>query len=522
MRSTVSFFLATLLALASARTADADTVLLADGRTVDCTKASKEADGRWKLTFPNGDVHFPGAQVKDAFVEGAEGFVPKNDEERAKAEKGLVPYAGRWVSKAERDSLVAKKGAEVKRRIAEAKAHRLWRNRYKSKTANFEFEYTIPPEIARGYMDILEAYFAYFSKNFNVQRPKEKLKVCFYHDYDTFLEVSGAGWGTLAYYRFVPPRELNFYYDRHRPEETTAILFHEAQHYLSHLFNLSFHIPHCMSESFAEYFAGSKWDPVKKVMVTGGLQEGRLTEVQTDIAKGERRSLSKLLANELGYDDYTWGWTFVHFMMESPKYGPKFRKFYSSMPTAKDFVRSPFRGGEMTTVEGGALTMAFRKYMGIDDLGALEKEWHAYIDEKLKVESVYGFEEAAFAAQQSGRRLRAKRFFKLALEKGSKNPIVMLRYGGLVEHEDSALAQELFRKGIELDPLNTSLYVALGRLLRRTGDEESEKEGKRLLALARDINADDAEAELLLEEALEKVREEPLPAAPAPTPEEGD
>jgi hypothetical protein len=91
-------------------------------------------------------------------------------------------------------------------------------------------------------MDLMETYYSVFTKQFGVARPpKEKLKVCFYHDYETFLEVSGAPYGVLAYYRFVQPRELNFYYDRLRPDETTAIMFHEAQHYLSHLLDLKFH-----------------------------------------------------------------------------------------------------------------------------------------------------------------------------------------------------------------------------------------------------------------------------------------
>lgn len=231
---------------------------------------------------------------------------------------------------------------------------------------------------------MMETYYAYFTRQFSCARPpKEKLKICFYHDYDTFLEVSGASYGVLAYYRFVAPRELNFYYDRLRPDETTAIMFHEAQHYLSHLFDLKFHIPHNFSESMAEYFGGSKWIRATKKMTTGGLQEGRLTEVQTDIAKGERKSLEKLVKNELGYEDYTWGWTFVHFMMETPKYSKKFQTFYRSLSSAKDIKRVSFQG-DMTTIEGPELLRAFKKAMGVDDLAALEKEWNAYIDTKLK------------------------------------------------------------------------------------------------------------------------------------------
>ena len=495
---------AALLALMAfpGRPAAADTILLKDGRTVECKKAEKQEDGAWKLTFEHGEIVVPAALVKDAFCEGAQGYEPKNDEEKALVEKGLVPYEGKWISKTERDSRVARKTAASKKKIEEAKAHREWRNRYKTKTANFEFEYTIPPEIAKSYMDLMETYYGVMTKQFNASRPpKEKLKVCFYHDYDTFLEVSGAGYGVLAYYRFVPPRELNFYYDRLRPDETTAIMFHEAQHFMSHLLDLKFNMPHNLGEAFAEYYGGSKWDPVKKVMTTGGVQEGRLTEVQTDMAAGERKSLQKYLLGELGYDDYTWGWTFVHFMMETPAYGKKFRAFYVALARGKDVQRSS--DGDFTTVQGGQIVSAFKKYMGLEDLAALEKEWYEYINTKLKVTTVYGCEEAAFAALNTGRRLRAERFFKEAVEKGSTNPTLYLRYGDIVRGKDAKQAEDLYRKGLTVDPLNSALYTALGRLLRSQSGEENDTKGKELIRLAMELDPDDAETWLLVEDAHE-------------------
>ncbi len=517
MRTPRLLTLLALLALSSSDAtvppAGADTLLLTDGRTVDCPKAEKQADGSWKITFQNGEIVVPGNQVKDAFLTGAQGYEPKNDEEREKVAKGLVPHDGKWMPTSERDSRLAKRAAETKKRIEEAKAHREWRNRYKAKTANFEFEYTIPPDIAKGYMDLMETYYSVFTKQFGVSRPpKEKLKVCFYHDYETFLEVSGAGYGTLAYYRFVAPRELNFYYDRLRPEQTMAIMFHEAQHYLSHLMNLKFHIPHNFSEAFAEYYGGSTWDAAKKSMGTGGLQEGRLTEIQTDIAAGEKKPLLKFLRNELGYEDYTWGWSFVHFLMETPKYQKKFKQFYLALPNGKDVARTPFQM-DMVTVEGDALLKAFQKYLGAEDIPALEKEWYDYIDKNLKVQTVAGLEEAAFAAASTGRSIRARRLFKEAVDKGSTNPVVYLRYGELLRGEGSEQAEAMFRKGLAIDSLNAELYTELGRTIRGRSGEANEAEGKRLIKLAAELDPDNVETWLLVEDALEKAGP---PAAPKP------
>jgi hypothetical protein len=490
--------------LAGGRPAAADTVLLKDGRTVEAPKAEKRDDGSWALKFKNGDVILPADLVKEAWCVGAEGYLPKNDEEKAKLDKGLVPYEGKWIPKAERDQKAAKKTAEAKKRVEEARAHREWRNRYKEKTTNFEFEYTIPPEIAKNYMALMEAFYAVFTKEFKITKPKERLKVCFYHDYDTFIQVGGAGYGALAYFRFVEPLELNFFYDRLRPEETIAIMYHEVQHYLCHLLNPKFNMPHCFGEGLSEYYGGSTWDPVKKVMTTGGVQEGRLTEVQSDIAKGDMKKLQAYLNGELGYDDYTWGWTFVHFMMETPKYAKKFRQLYAALPNAKDIDRVPSSFG-MVTVDSAGLNKAFKKYMDVDDIAALEKEWHDYVQNKLKITSVVGYEKAAFSAENTGRDIRAKRLFKEAIDKGSKNPVIYLRYGDIIASTDAAEAERMYRKGLEFDPLRAELWTALGRLVRKK-DEEA---GKKLIRLAAEIDPDSVENLLLMEEALEKTGDAP-------------
>ena len=81
-------------------------------------------------------------------------------------------------------------------------------------TRNFIFQYTVDPAVVRSYMDLLEAYLKYFTKEWRISKPRGmgKLKVCFYHDREYFHQVSGAGPGTLAYFRFVEPIELDFFF----------------------------------------------------------------------------------------------------------------------------------------------------------------------------------------------------------------------------------------------------------------------------------------------------------------------
>ena len=68
-------------------------------------------------------------------------------------------------------------------------------------------------------------------------------------------------------------------------------------------------------------------DPKTKKISSGLIQEGRLTEIQTDIAAGEMMELEKLVKTDRMYEHYNWGWSLVHFLMSEPKYQRKFQKF---------------------------------------------------------------------------------------------------------------------------------------------------------------------------------------------------
>lgn len=497
---------AVLLAVPGA--ALADILVLKDGRSIEGVKLEKR-DGSFLVRYPHGEITIPEADVKDAFIEQDGVFEPRNEEEMAKLEQGLVPFEGKWVRKDQRDAAVQKRQERKRRQIEELRAHQMWRNRWKSATQNFEFEYTIMPEVYENYAALMEAYFKEFAKDWGIRRPAKlgRLKVCFYHDYESFLQVGGAGRGVLAYYRFVEPLELNFYYDRYNPVETEQVMFHEASHYLQHLIDIDFGYPHCMGEAMAEYYGASRWDPEKKKLTTGLIQEGRLTEVMTDIQGGEMKRLEDYLSGRLGYDDYTWGWTFVHFMMSTPKYSSKFRRFFMALASAKDIKRVPFTAG-MKTVEGDEILDSFKRYMGVRDLDALEKEWHSYIKDTLKVSTERGYEEAGNAAWRNGQTLKATRFYKLALEKGSRSPSVHSNYATILMNKgQNEEAVALLKKGTEYDPLNSRLWAALARATRRLGTDEAKKEATRLSLLAQEIDPDNVDLIGLIEEALAEAGE---------------
>jgi hypothetical protein len=71
-------------------------------------------------------------------------------------------------------------------------------------------------------------------------------------------------------------------------------MFHESNHYLQSLVDPAFWIPHFPGESLAEYYGASSWDPVKKKLTVGLIQEERLCEIQSDIDAGEGMDLVRL------------------------------------------------------------------------------------------------------------------------------------------------------------------------------------------------------------------------------------
>ncbi len=253
------FLLPAALAAAFSCPAGADTLQFKDGRFVDAAKIV-EAEGGYKIIYSAGEVFVKKDLVVLAHLSDSSGnYVPQNDEEKAKIEKGLVPFDGKWVSKVERDKTVQKRADEAKKVMEEAKKHQEWRDRYITETAHFKFEYTIPQAKCKEYQELMETYFNEFTRKWGIKTDAKtpKLPVCFYHDEEAYYQVSGAPRGAIGYFRFVAPIELNFYYDRNDERLTLDVMFHETNHYLTHLLNPKFDYPAWINESLAEYYGSS-------------------------------------------------------------------------------------------------------------------------------------------------------------------------------------------------------------------------------------------------------------------------
>lgn len=482
---------ALLLATTAPALASDDILQLKDGRVVDGV-TMELTETAIVVKYKNGDVTVPLDRVEDYFVGGRSRETGLTDEDKEKQASGLVRFRGRWITVAKRTQQLEKERRERHEALKDVQAHREWRNRYQFETKNFAIQSTLPPHINERYSQLLEDYFAEFKKMWGIRVPKKwgRLPVCFYHDRDSFNRTAGVSGGTAAYYRFVDPRDLNFYYDRTDPDQTVAVMFHEANHYLTDLMSETFQYPNWVNEAMAEYWAVTVWDADTGKVQIGGIQDGRLVEVKNDIEAGKRYGLRRLITNEnREYEFYYWGWSFVHFMLETKKYEKGFRKFFVQLARGKGVKRS--RGAfNFEYVSGDECLRVFLKNLKLKDgdLEALQTEWYAYIDQ-LESNGTRGLEEAGMSAFAHNRRLRAERLLKAAMEAGSTSISAHIRYAEILRMKPEGLAEaeKILRRAVEIDSLEARVWAHLGYTLW-IGDRK--EDGKRLANLAREIDPD--------------------------------
>jgi len=484
----------------------ADMLQLKDGRVIEGVPMER-IQGGVKVKYKHGDVVIADRLIRDFLQSNPDGtFKPRDDADAEKMAKGLVPYQGKWIPKNQYDRIRKKQIDAYKERIEEARKHKKWRDRYQTETKNFRFEYTIPRETAQEFMDLFETYFKTFAKAWGIRRGKVgKLKVCFYHDEDYFHQVSGAGWGVGGYFRFVDPIELNVYNRRNDKRETEKVIFHEVNHFLVHLIDPKFHYSLWINEGLAEYYGSSDWDPKRKKMKVGLIQEGRLVSVKDDIDEGDWLGLEEMIQMEGStIKHYTWGWSFCHFMLHTPKYTKKYKKFFKALALGNGVKREPFAWG-MQKVGPEETIRLLKKFLGVKDLKKLEKEWHDYIKTNLKTQTARGYVEAARMAERNDLSIKAQNLYKKALKAGCKSHECYFNYGMLLWRKNKEKeAIEMFEKAIEVDPLDAYSYLYIGLSYRDLGGKDNKKKAERYKQLAFEVDPYDDDLHDLAE--LSKIR----------------
>ncbi len=473
----------------------ADSLILKDGRFYEVPRLRLEGDC-FIVDYQNGTVRIRKDLVREHFALDAAGdYAPQNPEEEEKVKKGLVPFEGRWVQKTVRDQKLSQRAENRRLAIEELRAHQEWRNRYKGSTTHFQFEYTVPQEVAAKYMDLFEVYFEVFAKEWKVsQPPKEgKLRVCFYDNRDDFQRIGNVPQGVLGYFRFVEPIELNFFFERRDERLTLDVLFHETNHYLFHLLTESnFQLPAWVNEGLAEYYGSSLWDESTKKMTVGQVQEGRLVHMLEAMDTNEMQDVTELLtAPQIDALQYAWAWSLCHLLMRSPQTEKRFKSYVGKLAKDRKLhrVRSPSNPA-FEWVEPKASVELFKKTLEIDDLERFEQDWYADI-RKFEVKTARGYHHAGLMCMQWQRPVRACLYFKKAIELYSTNPDTYENYGkALIDREMYDEAVLAIEKAIVLDPLNPYFYMTLGSAYLKMSGEESKGKGRSLQLLAMEMDPD--------------------------------
>jgi hypothetical protein len=505
-RRTLSLLASSALLLGLiAGTARADMIQLKDGRWVEGVKM--RVDGECVVVqYKNGDVRVPMKLIEDWVIDGQVPIDPGTADAKGKRAEGLVPWKGKWVKPEVRDKGLKDEMAKRLAQIEDAKAHSEWRNRHKWETKNFKFESTLPRSVGDEYAALLESYFEIFKKDWGIKVPKEwgKLPICFYRSRKEFLQTGGAGGGAIAYYRFVAPRELNFYYDRGDVQMTQDALFHEANHYLADLIDEKTNYPHWIGEAMAEYYGGADWDGKARTLKCGRVQEGRLADVRADMDGNKKVRLRELVGcDQKLYEHYTWGWSFFHFMMSTPAYQAKWKKYVLDLATS-NAVKRQDAGFNFVEPSGDECLRHFCKLFGTENLDAMEKEWYAHI-EKMDPTTVRGLEQGGLDAWRQGRiKFKAPRMLKGAIEKGSVRPMVHILYSRCIRFKHDASSNQEALDAIDhalkvCDPLESDLWAERGMILYSMGQQD---EGKKHIELAREMNPEEPYVELDVMEAL--------------------
>lgn len=476
----------------TAGVASADSILFHDGRFYEVPKATVSQDAIL-VHYDDGEVRVPLDLVKEYFILDESGaFTPRNDDERAKIAEGLVPYDGKWVTPRTRDRLVAKRAEERQAALDEYQEHMMWRSRYKDSTKHFAFEYTVPKEVADNYRDMFEVFYDEVSKEWGMRQTGPKLKVCFYNNQRDFERIGNVPRGVLGYFKFVEPLELNFFYDRRDERMTLDVLFHEAQHYMMHLYVYKkYKLTDWVSEGLAEYYGASVWDKDKKELSIGHIQEGRLVRMHDAMDGDQAQGLADLMRTPaIDAMQYAWSWSLNHMLLQDRKTASNYRKYVQKMARDRSMKREPWpRNPNYEWVKPDHAIATFQKMLRIDDLEAFEKKWHDYI-RSMKVESSRGYYEAGLFCVRWNRNVRATMYFRKALEMGSDNPGVYESLGKvLTRRQKYDEAIETLTKGIEIDPLNAHMHMALGTVY--IVSKKDVELGKRMQKLAVEIDPDD-------------------------------
>ena len=399
MRRMTSLWVA-LAALAFAPALSADRLITVDGRILEVKKAREMPEGDYLLIFEHGEVRCPKDQVASVEIEGdMSDYVPKNEDERKKLEKGYVRYQGKWMSANAYRAELKRKAQEARSRVEELAAHSHFYDGWQKETKHFIIQTNTSPELLEYYCKLLEGYYDLMNKRVGIKPTptlrRTKMKVNIYRSREEFHELTTASGGVAGYFSFID-QELNFYHDYADPTISDWVALHECTHLLTYLIEPQSWPQIWVNEGIADYFGSShirRGKRGKLELEPGKLQVERVLTVQEAIKEDEYVPLERLFRltkPEFRSFEYAHAWSFIYFLnTEDPRYERKnkyvkgfkrfFKDFYTVEGVEYSMERFPNVQGTAKIIPPEEVRRLLLKSIKVKDVAALEEEWKAFI-----------------------------------------------------------------------------------------------------------------------------------------------
>lgn len=482
------------LGLLSAPAAHADVLIMKDGRIFDGFTL-EEKDGLVEVTLKSGKIEVAKDLVEIVLKDSQEiTFNPQTDEEKEKFAKGFVRIDGRWQKVKNAKRLIEKSLKDRLKLAKEDLEHDEWMNCYTTETKHFVWKHTTPMSTTQRFIDSADAYYEVFQKDWGIKRDKRKpkLTINFFADAGEYHQVSGAPRGALAYFMFLGDYDLCAFYDRLDADFTEQVVFHELGHYLHKLIDEEFKYPHWPGESLSEYYGGAKFDQDSGKLEVGLIHNGRLATIKGEMERGDKIELEHMITTQ-GFEDYTWGWSFVHFLMNDKTHRKNFKKFFIGLATDKNIRRE--RGmANLKFVKGEEVLRFFMQTMKIEDMDALrelEMKWYDYINEELTFTGENALIWEAKTAKSLGEDKRALELYEKAFEKNFDGAPASAHfdYYRMLNDRRGSKAVKHLEAAVSKAPMTAIFRYTLGDILRDKKGTQKEL-GEFHIAVAKELDPD--------------------------------
>ncbi|MHC5035767.1 MAG: FHA domain-containing protein [Planctomycetota bacterium] len=304
-------------------------------------------------------------------------------EEKALVDKGYRRYKGKWMTEAEVNKAKGlvqvgdewmtpeekREKEELEKKIDKIRPKgyidkpgyydgKPWEKAITIETRNYKIKSNLKREAVEDAGKIMEWMNWNFRQIFRFRKRMQKFEVWIGGTRKDYMDHGGGRGGALGH--CTSGGVISTFY---QPPITLLVLMHEGTHQF--IFRIAPTCPRWMHEGMATFFECSKFkvDLKRKILAlrTGLLNRNRLMTIRRSLNNGTAASMDDFINGRKG-DPYSQGWAFVYYIVNAHK-GMYARHWLSFL---KDIGK-------------GKPEKWLKKWMGIRNLAAFEKDWKEFI-----------------------------------------------------------------------------------------------------------------------------------------------